>query len=178
MPHCTSQITPAELLMHRSVKMTGNNNWQQLLQISNENIWAGCNYYGRRITKLKPHIFSDVVETCVFETERRLLTIETEPRLYIFMSSRDLKILETEPRPRQLSFESEPRLSITCKRGSAKHNVKDDHAFLRKHAIFRHLPSRNPSTDRNEITRDWLRRQDYAMCQKWLKSVGWRRPHR
>jgi hypothetical protein len=32
-----------------------------------------------------------------------------------------------------------------------KHSVKDDHAFLRKHAIFRHLPSRNPETDQDEI---------------------------
>jgi hypothetical protein len=38
---------------------------------------------------------------------------------------------------------------ITCERGSAKHSVKDDHAFPWKHAIFRHLPSRNPSTDQN-----------------------------
>jgi hypothetical protein len=30
---------------------------------------------------------------------------------------------------------------ITCKRGRAKHSVKDDHAFLWKHAIFSHLPS-------------------------------------
>jgi hypothetical protein len=37
--------------------------------------------------------------------------------------------------------------AITCKRGSAKHSVKDDHAFLWKNSIFRHLPSRNPSTD-------------------------------
>ena len=36
---------------------------------------------------------------------------------------------------------------ITCKRGSAKHSVKDDHAFLWEHAIFRYPPSRNPSTD-------------------------------
>ena len=33
---------------------------------------------------------------------------------------------------------------ITCKRASAKHSVKDDHAFLWEHAIFRYLPSRNP----------------------------------
>jgi hypothetical protein len=45
---------------------------------------------------------------------------------------------------------------ITCKRGSAKHSVKDDHAFLWKHAIFRHLHGRNPSTDQHEIFYDWL----------------------
>jgi hypothetical protein len=66
-------------------------------------------------------------------------------------------------------------LRFTCKRGSAKHSVKDDHAFLWKHAIFRHLPSRNPLTDQDEILHDWLRRRCYAMCQK---SVSWRRPHR
>jgi hypothetical protein len=43
---------------------------------------------------------------------------------------------------------------ITCKRGSAKHSVKDDHALLWKHAIFRHLPSRNPSTDHDKILHD------------------------
>jgi hypothetical protein len=43
---------------------------------------------------------------------------------------------------------------ITCRRGSAKHSVKDDHAFLWKHAIFRHLPSRNPSTDQDEVLHD------------------------
>jgi hypothetical protein len=31
---------------------------------------------------------------------------------------------------------------ITRKSGSAKNNVRDDHAFLCKHAIFRHLPNR------------------------------------
>jgi hypothetical protein len=43
---------------------------------------------------------------------------------------------------------------ITCKRGSAKHSVKDDHAFLWKHAIFSHLPSRNPLIDQDEILHD------------------------
>jgi hypothetical protein len=43
---------------------------------------------------------------------------------------------------------------ITCKRGSAKHSVKDDHAFLWKHAIFMHLPSQNPSIDQDEILHD------------------------
>jgi hypothetical protein len=38
------------------------------------------------------------------------------------------------------------------------------HAFLWKHAIFRHLPSRNPSTDQNAILHDWLRRQGHATC--------------
>ena len=47
-----------------------------------------------------------------------------------------------------------------------------DHAFLWEHAIFRYLPSRNPSTDQDEILRDWLHYRDYAMCQKWLESVG------
>jgi hypothetical protein len=58
-----------------------------------------------------------------------------------------------------------------------QHNVKDDHAFLRKYAIFRHLPSRNPSSDQDKFLHDSLRRRDYAMCQKLLESVGWRRPH-
>jgi hypothetical protein len=40
-----------------------------------------------------------------------------------------------------LNFRSE----ITCKRGIAKHCVKDTmHAFLRKHTIFGYLPNRNP----------------------------------
>jgi hypothetical protein len=43
---------------------------------------------------------------------------------------------------------------VTCKRGSAKHSVKDDHAFLWKHAIFRRLPSRNPLTDQDQILYD------------------------
>ena len=43
---------------------------------------------------------------------------------------------------------------ITCKRGSAKHSVKDDHAFLWEHAIFSYPPSRNPSTDQDEILHD------------------------
>jgi hypothetical protein len=43
---------------------------------------------------------------------------------------------------------------VTCKRGSAKYSVKDDHAFLWKHAIFRHMPSRIPSTDQDEILQD------------------------
>jgi hypothetical protein len=37
---------------------------------------------------------------------------------------------------------------------AALSSVKDDHAFLWKHAIFTHLPSRNPSTDQNEILHD------------------------
>ena len=45
-------------------------------------------------------------------------------------------------------------VGITCKRGSAKHSVKDDHAFLWEHAIFRYPPSRNPSTDQDEILHD------------------------
>jgi hypothetical protein len=40
------------------------------------------------------------------------------------------------------------------RQSSAKHSVKDDHAFLWKHAIFRHLPSRNPLTDQDEILYD------------------------
>jgi hypothetical protein len=67
---------------------------------------------------------------------------------------------------------------ITWKRGSAKHSVKDDHAFLWKHAIFRYLPSRYPSPDQDEILHDWWCRQGYALCQKWNESVGWKRPHR
>jgi hypothetical protein len=43
--------------------------------------------------------------------------------------------------------------AITCKR-AALSSVKDDHTFLWKHAIFRHLPSRNPSTDQDEILHD------------------------
>ena len=43
---------------------------------------------------------------------------------------------------------------ITCKRGSAKHSVKDDHDFLWEHAIFRYLPSRKTSTDQDEILHD------------------------
>jgi hypothetical protein len=46
------------------------------------------------------------------------------------------------------------RYIITCKRGSAKHSIKDDHALLWKHAIFRHLPCRNHSTDQNENLHD------------------------
>ena len=69
------------------------------------------------------------------------------------------------------------RAGITCKRVSAKHSVKDDHAFLWKHAIFGYLPSRNPSTDQDENLHDWLRRRAYLMCQKWFESVGWGRPH-
>jgi hypothetical protein len=55
---------------------------------------------------------------------------------------------------------------IICERGSAKHSVKDDHAFLWKHAIFRHLSSRNPSTDHDEVLYDQLGQQDNAMYQK------------
>jgi hypothetical protein len=40
---------------------------------------------------------------------------------------------------------------ITCKRGSARQNVKDDFAFLIEHAIFGHLPNQNPWTDRYDI---------------------------
>ena len=46
--------------------------------------------------------------------------------------------------------------ACTCKRGSAEHSVKDDHAFLWEQAIFRYLPSRNPPTDQVEILHDWL----------------------
>jgi hypothetical protein len=49
---------------------------------------------------------------------------------------------------------SEKHFFITCKRGRPKHSVKDDHAFLWQYATFRHLPSRNPSTDQNEILND------------------------
>jgi hypothetical protein len=38
-----------------------------------------------------------------------------------------------------------------CKRGSAKDNVRDDHAFLLKHTIFGYLPNRNPSANQYEI---------------------------
>ena len=43
---------------------------------------------------------------------------------------------------------------IKGKRGSAKHSVNDDHAFLWEHAIFRYLPSRNPITDQDQILHD------------------------
>jgi hypothetical protein len=42
----------------------------------------------------------------------------------------------------------------SCASAAALSSVKDDHAFLWKHAIFRHLPSRNPETDQYEILHD------------------------
>jgi hypothetical protein len=55
---------------------------------------------------------------------------------------------------RQIYAKSQSTAEITCKRCSAMHSGKDDHAFLWKHAIFRHLPSRNPSTDQYKILHD------------------------
>ena len=43
-----------------------------------------------------------------------------------------------------LNVSSSLELYFTCKRGSAKHSVKDDHTFLWEHAIFRNPPSQNP----------------------------------
>jgi hypothetical protein len=40
---------------------------------------------------------------------------------------------------------------VTCKRGSAKHSVKHDFAFVHKHAIFRHPLNKNSMTDQTEI---------------------------
>jgi hypothetical protein len=59
------------------------------------------------------------------------------------------------------------RLFTSRASAAALSSVKDDHAFIWKHAIFRHLPSRNPTTDQNEISHDWLSWQGYAMYQKW-----------
>jgi hypothetical protein len=42
-----------------------------------------------------------------------------------------------------LVLDRREKTGLTCKRGSDKHSVKDDYAFLWKHATFRHLPSRN-----------------------------------
>ena len=52
---------------------------------------------------------------------------------------------------------------IKCERGNAKHNVKDDRAFLSEHAIFRYLSSRNPSTDQDEILHGGLHQEAYMM---------------
>jgi hypothetical protein len=35
------------------------------------------------------------------------------------------------------------------------------------------MPSRNPSANQYGVLHDRLRRRVYAMCQKWLQSVGW-----
>jgi hypothetical protein len=58
-------------------------------------------------------------------------------------------------RPADCNVSHETQL-ITCKRGSAKYSVKDDHAFLWKNAIFRHLPSRNPSIKMKICTIDYV----------------------
>jgi hypothetical protein len=69
--------------------------------------------------------------------------------------------------------------TITCKRGCAKKCVKYNHAFLYENMRFQ-APAhrRNPSTDQFEMFHDWLRQRSYRICQKWLESVDWGRPHK
>ena len=40
---------------------------------------------------------------------------------------------------------------ITCKRGSAEHNVQDDHAFLWEHFTLRYLPAETPQPIKMKI---------------------------
>jgi hypothetical protein len=46
-------------------------------------------------------------------------------------------------------------IAVTCKRGSAKHCVKDDFAFLCKHTSFGHPQIRESSTGRNKTRHSW-----------------------
>jgi hypothetical protein len=48
---------------------------------------------------------------------------------------------------------------VSCKCGSAKHCVTDDHAFQWKHGTFR-VPAKPKALNR------------YLMCQKFLESIG------
>jgi hypothetical protein len=99
------------------------------------------------------------------------------PRVYVTrIPHKDLRVVILAHHSALVRSYTMQPFTIMCKRGRAKHGVKDDHAFVWKHAIFRHLPSRNQSTDQDEILHDILRRQGYAMYQKWLESVAWRRP--
>jgi hypothetical protein len=65
-------------------------------------------------------------------------------------------IIGTSSDPVEPAYKIIASLAIRTSRTSATalSSVQDDHAFLWKHAIFRHLPSRNPSTDQNEILHD------------------------
>jgi hypothetical protein len=51
----------------------------------------------------------------------------------------------------QLAIFNSLQPRITCMRGSAKHSVMDDFAFLWEYVTFRHLPNENPSTASCEI---------------------------
>jgi hypothetical protein len=63
-------------------------------------------------------------------------------------------------------------MQITCKRGSAKHSVKDDHVFLWKHAIFRHLPGRIPSTDQKCMSRRLYYTSYFHWKLSQLRTLG------
>ena len=61
--------------------------------------------------------------------------------------------------------------SITCKRGSAKHSVKDDHAFLWEHAIFRYLPAETPQPIKMKFcTIDYV---DEIRRYAKMVGIGW-----
>jgi hypothetical protein len=64
----------------------------------------------------------------------------------VFIDLVEMKALAGLGRVKQMKAES-----ITSKRVSAKHNVKDGFAFLWEHAIFRYPPNENLLTDRYEI---------------------------
>jgi hypothetical protein len=55
---------------------------------------------------------------------------------------------------------------------SAKHSVKDGFAFLWEHAIFRHLPDKNPLTDRSEILHSWLCRRDHYTVKNGFNRLA------
>ncbi len=65
------------------------------------------------------------------------------------------------------------RCIITCKRGSAKHSVKDDFAFLWKHPKFGYPHNWNPWTDHDETSYSWLRWPKNPQCKHWWRSAGW-----
>ena len=54
-----------------------------------------------------------------------------------YEQSRKIRRRKKEDNMGKIGYWKSVIVTITCKRGSAKHSVKDDHAFLWEHAIFR-----------------------------------------
>jgi hypothetical protein len=71
------------------------------------------------------------------------------------------------------SMKQQQRVGITCKRGSAKDSVKDEHADT--YDLSGTCQTETPQPINMKFARELIREGAYLMCQKWLELFGWGR---
>jgi hypothetical protein len=135
----------------------------------------------RRFTNLLPNKNCLLIVNCTFWSYAR------SKKFWLVLITLKMPIVTGIMRRRKNSDPISPssktlapkKQNITCKRGSTMNRViRTTTLFICKHAVIRHLPSRNPSTDQYEILHNWLHPRDYAMCRKMFRVGSLKAAHR